>query len=193
MSWENEAVTKIKKGKIQWWNVSSGYGLIAIILHWAVALGVVLMLGMGFIMSGLIFSGRVLSWYPFHKTMGVLILVLMLWRSINRYSLVRVRSPNSVLHGLLYVGLLVMPVSGWVMSCSFGKPPILWGVSLWIVPGGMQWLGKLAASLHLVVAIVTSVLIAIHIFQIWVAWRRGEKIAYRMGSVRYCGAGNKVK
>ena len=89
------------------------------------------------------------SWFNMHKSIGitlaVLIVVRVLWRFAHRAPPLPATMPKweriaaKTNHVLLYVCMVVMPVSGYLGS-SFTKYPILyWGVKLpqwgWDSPG----------------------------------------------------------
>ena len=162
------------------WNTRSQYGVLSIILHWVVAIGFSGMILMGFLMAGNVFSAKWVSWYPLHKKVGVILLCVVLVRSFSRYYPVRVCSSSQALHNWLYAGLVAMPVSGWVMSCASGQAPVLFGVSLWVVPSGSQWLAKIASWGHLILALLMEVLIIGHTWRLLASWSRGERLIYKM-------------
>jgi len=110
------------------------------VLHWLVALVLLLSLATGLTLGYLGFEGamerlgRTLTdlLYTFHKTFGVLILGLMLARVVTRIVfVVPVHEPplplfqrvvSSAVHHLLYLALLAMPVLGWLATASGGFP-----------------------------------------------------------------------
>ena len=70
--------------------------------------------------------------YFFHKSLGVLILVLMILRLINRLSVGALtadpdiepwqRTVSSIVHTSLYVLLLAMPIVGYIANSAYGAP-----------------------------------------------------------------------
>lgn len=109
-------------------NTPERYGAIAKGLHWLVALLVLVLLPLGFIMVSLELSPFKLALYFWHKSFGTLVLVLaalrLAWRLYNRrpaeiasHRLWERRLAGSV-HVLLYAGLILMPLSGWLMSSA---------------------------------------------------------------------------
>ena len=78
------------------------------------------------------------GWYTLHKSIGITILVLsilrVIWRhlspppalpgTINRRDAILVHAA----HGLLYVLLFAMPISGYLISAAGGHPVVLFGV-----------------------------------------------------------------
>ncbi len=171
-------------GERLFWNTRSRYGVLSIVLHWVLAIGFLGMILMGFLMADDVFSAKWVSWYPLHKKVGIVLLCMVLLRWFSRYYPVRVCSSSHALHNWLYAGLTTMPVSGWVMSCASGKAPVLFGVSLWVVPSGSQGLAKIASWGHLVFALLMVVLIVGHVWRLLASWSRGERLVYKMMLLR---------
>ena len=114
--------------------MSNRYSSIAIVLHWAIAFFIAANLVLGFFIPTLRppWYSRVLI---FHMSSGISVLVLtvlrVLWRlghrppefpavmnSTQRYA-------ARAVHLLLYVGMVVMPLSGWAMmsaNAPYGTP-----------------------------------------------------------------------
>ncbi|MDO9623486.1 MAG: cytochrome b [Pseudomonas sp.] len=117
---------------MQWRNTSSHYGLISIALHWLVAVAVFGLFGLGYWMVGLDYYS---SWYQtapnLHKSIGILLFAVMLVRVLWRW----VSPPPASLashdrltrlgakfgHAFLYLGLLVLMVSGYLISTADGR------------------------------------------------------------------------
>ena len=109
------------------------YGKVAIILHWLIGLAIITMLGCGLLMGDISDKALRHSVYNWHKCSGVVILALVLLRIIWRLLNTQPALPQGmstlerlaarVSHGLLYVAMLVMPVSGWMMATAAGYLP----------------------------------------------------------------------
>jgi cytochrome b561 len=144
-------------------------------LHWLIAVFAFAQISLGLWMIGIPKAppGIRVYWFNVHKsigiTLGLLILVRLLWRLTHRAPPLpatvpawqRVAAKTS--HVLLYVCMLVMPLSGYLGS-SFTKYPIVyWGVRLphwgWEAPV----LKELCSQVHLVTVTLFITLIAIHI------------------------------
>lgn len=125
-------------------NSQTAYGSVTKALHAVIAVLVIAMLAGGFFLDDIAnnqFKGLVVN---AHKLVGLLILALMvvrvLWRRFNRMPAL----PDSVprwqqlaarcAHRLLYVLLIFMPLTGWVMSTAAGHAPHL-GSWQWPLPG----------------------------------------------------------
>src|SRR6266404_3630720 len=151
------------------------YTRTAVLLHWLIAACVFCQITLGLWMISIPKSppGLRAGWFNVHKsigiTLGVLILVRVLWRFAHPAPPLPATMPGwertvaKVNHLLLYACMVIMPVTGYLGS-SFTKYPILYfGMRLphwgWDAPA----LKDLFSQIHLVTVIVFIVLIAIHI------------------------------
>lgn len=110
----------------------------AIALHWAVAALIASALFIGLTMVELAVSPQKLKLYSWHKWIGVSIALLALVRLAWRFWHPAPALPASMrrweqqlatgTHVLLYTLLLVVPVSGWLMSSASGFPVVYLGV-----------------------------------------------------------------
>ncbi|MCE4225838.1 cytochrome b [Methylobacterium sp. C25] len=120
------------------------YSLVAIVLHWASALGVLALVGIGLTMAhaGLT-PVRQFQLYQWHKSVGITVLGLtvlrLAWRLFQKPPAypaampVRERRAASAAHGALYLLLGELPLTGWaVVSLSpFNIPTVLYGLVPW--------------------------------------------------------------
>jgi cytochrome b561 len=153
----------------------TAYTRTAIVLHWLIAVFAFAQISLGLWMIGIPKAppGIRVYWFNVHKsigiTLGLLILVRLLWRLTHRapplpttvLAWQRVAAKTS--HVLLYVCMIVMPVSGYLGS-SFTKYPIVYfGMRLphwgWEAPA----LKELCSQVHLVTVTLFITLIAIHV------------------------------
>lgn len=117
---------------MRWRNTSSNYGLVSITMHWLVAAAVVGLFALGYWMVGLTYYS---SWYrtapDIHKSVGLLLLALMVlrvvWRFLNsgpapvpNHSRIT-RLATKVGHGVLYLGLFAVMISGYLISTAEGR------------------------------------------------------------------------
>jgi cytochrome b561 len=107
------------------------YPPVSKLLHWLVAICVLttapVAIAMGRVSPGPLQNNL----YNFHKSLGVLILVLMLLRLLNRLSVGAPapepgiepwqRAVSSAVHGMLYLLLLAMPIVGYVANSAMGE------------------------------------------------------------------------
>jgi cytochrome b561 len=126
---------------------SNHYTRVAIALHWLSALAIIGLLLAGLWMTDAIrdpatknFAFEVYQW---HKSLGLLLLVLTLarltWRLMNpppplppgmsRFE----RTAASLTHIAFYALLLAMPLAGWAMvsASPFGLPTMIFGLFEW--------------------------------------------------------------
>ena len=103
------------------------YSSIAILLHWLIAIGVFVMIGLGWYMTGIPKGTPDRAfWFNLHKsigvTIGVLVLVRIWWRLTHLPPALPTSMPPwertaaRVSHGLLYACLIVMPLVGFLGS-----------------------------------------------------------------------------
>ena len=118
-------------------NSEKHFGLIAILLHWVMALLIIGMLCLGLYMSDLPISLEKLKLYGWHKEYGLLIMGLVvlriIWRLINiTPELVELpwyeRIAARIAHLALYGFMIAMPLSGWFMTSAAGLPPSFFGL-----------------------------------------------------------------
>lgn len=118
-------------------NTEHQYGFLAKIFHWSIA-GIILgLLLAGFFMTSLAHSPLKLQIYGLHKSFGLLVLALAVLRLVWRFSgpvpaALKTHKPwerflSKITHIGLYVCLLVMPLSGWVMSSAGDFPNSFFG------------------------------------------------------------------
>ena len=114
------------------------YNGTAIALHWLMAILLISLVAVGFYMHDLPVSPWKLKVFTWHKWAGVvafLLTVLRLgWRARHRPpALPDSMTPPTRLaahtgHGMLYVLMLSIPLSGWLMSSAKGYQTVLFGV-----------------------------------------------------------------
>lgn len=114
------------------------YTRTAIVLHWLVAILIVGAFGVGLYMHDLPLSPWKLKVYSWHKWAGVSIFLLALarlaWRLGHRPPPLPASMPPwqqtaaHGLHHLLYALMLIVPLTGWLMSSAKGVQTVWFGV-----------------------------------------------------------------
>ncbi len=148
-----------------------GYSLLLKSLHWGMAILFMGVLVIGFMLDDIPAEYKKLA-YSVHKSLGITILVLIPIRLASRF-LSASPSPQTskALHKLsqmmvlgLYVGMLVMAVSGLLMS-AYGGHPIAWFDFITLPEFVIKnpSLSQLFNSVHVTVAAGFAVLIGLHI------------------------------
>lgn len=119
-------------------NTTSVYGLVAIALHWSVAVAVIGLFALGLWMTDLTYYD---DWYkqgPFiHKSIGILLFLAMAFRLIWRWSNIDPKpEPNlstlerwgsTLVHWILYALLFAIMISGYLISTADGSSISVFG------------------------------------------------------------------
>lgn len=149
------------------------YPMSAKLLHWASAMIIISMLFLGVAMIQTLATWQ-LTALALHQSFGILVLILVVLRLINR---LRVRTPNLphdlsktqklAAHGshvLLYLAMLALPVLGWLMQNANGVDVKFFGVFILpvLVDPSIELYGLLR-ELHGLVAWLLFALILLHI------------------------------
>lgn len=154
-------------------NMSERFGLIAKSFHWVMAVFILGLLTVGYVMAGLAVSPDKIKLVYLHKSFGILVLMLAVGRLAWRYVSPRpARDPRikpwedrlaTIVHGLLYVVLFAMPLSGWIMSSAGDYPASFFGLFTLpeIVPKNAA-LMMTAGNIHSALAVIILVLLALH-------------------------------
>lgn len=118
-------------------NSRETYGAGAKFFHWVTVLLLAIMFPLGMIMAEMKLSMEKISAIGWHKSLGVTVLCLLLlrlvWRFANPVPLLPAhmsavqRLLAHLSHGMLYVLLVAMPISGWMMSSASGLPVSVFG------------------------------------------------------------------
>lgn len=154
-----------------------------ILLHWVMALGILIMLGSGVIMTyAPLTQSQQFTLYQWHKSAGVLLLIAAAIRIITRlFAQHKQRIPplpqtipareiiaSHLGHFGLYALILFMPLSGWLMVSAsiYGLPTYLFGWFEWPhLPGLAQneLVESVAKDSHFYGAILLGLLLAGHL------------------------------
>ncbi len=110
----------------------------AIALHWLMAIGLTSVFAFGLYMADLPLSPNKLKFFSWHKWAGVtlflLVIVRLAWRVAHRPPALPEhmgRGEQFVAHaghGLLYLLMFAIPLSGWLMSSAKGFQTVYFGV-----------------------------------------------------------------
>lgn len=150
------------------------YTATAIALHWLTALLVFVAFPLGVYMHELKLSPLKLQLISYHKWIGVTIFLLALIRLAWRAKHAPPPLPETIplwqqraaqgLHHLLYVLLLCIPISGWLMSSAKGVPVVYLGlVQLPDLVGKDKLLGDMLQEVHEALDFSLLALVGMHI------------------------------
>lgn len=114
----------------------------AIALHWLMALLLLALFSLGLYMHDLPLSPWKLKLFSWHKWAGVtaflLVLLRLVWRAAHRPPELPVsmsplmRAAAHAGHALLYLLMIAIPLSGWLLSSAKGIPTVYFGI--WQLP-----------------------------------------------------------
>ncbi|MET0172955.1 MAG: cytochrome b [Agrobacterium vaccinii] len=150
------------------------YSRFSRVLHWIVALLVFLTWPMG-LMIGFVKDEVKLDFYLVHESLGFLVLWVMLLRVgarlyapaplIQGSALERIASHT--VHGLIYVFLIVMPVSGFLATNAHGFPLEWFGVvPVWSPIGKSPQIAPTLSAIHEWSAWIVLGLFALHMLAV---------------------------
>lgn len=150
------------------------YTATAIALHWLMAFLIFGLLALGFTMQDLPLSPEKLQLYSWHKWAGVsaflLVLVRLAWRLSHRPPALPAGMPKPLQvaahagHLALYALMLLIPLSGWLMSSAKGFQTVWFGVlPIPDLLGKDKALGDLLQTVHMSLNLLFVAVIAGHI------------------------------
>ncbi len=149
------------------------YSYPSILIHWLMAAFVFVAFPLGAYMHDLPLSPQKLQMYSYHKWLGITVLMLFAARVLVRLS----HKPPAALpgptwqlkaaaitHGALYLLLLLVPLSGWMMSSAKGFPVVYLGVlPLPDLVGKDKELGDLLKEMHEALTTGLLILVGLHV------------------------------
>jgi cytochrome b561 len=157
-----------------WKNTEDSYGIVSKGFHWILGVSYIVVLAVGFIMTGMEKGDAKWTVYGIHKAFGVLLLFLIalriIWRMINinptsldkNNKLVNFLAKSG--HLILYILMVGMPLSGFIMSIVGGRNIDFFG--LFIIPGFSEKNAFVAGSaykFHINASLIFVGFIALHI------------------------------
>lgn len=170
------------------------YDRMLVLLHWVLAMGLFYQLGLGLWMEDIPKDppGIRAEWFNLHKSIGICLGLLILWRfgwrithSVPAPPIGNTEFQNKLsqwAHRILYLCMAVLPLSGF-MGSNFSQYPIkffglvlpkLWDPS----PEGKE----LFSEIHEVTAFIMMIIIILHISAaVWHQWVKRDGLLSRMG------------
>ncbi|MCL2657884.1 MAG: cytochrome b [Betaproteobacteria bacterium] len=152
---------------------TTAYTRTAIVLHWLIAVLILVAFPVGLYMVGLKLSPQKLAIYSWHKWAGMTVLALMVLRLIWRMTHRPPALPDSMrplekrlaqlVHWMLYLLMVAVPLAGWLFSSAKGFPVVWFGVlPLPDLVGKDAALAEILHAAHEVLAWTLIVLVAGH-------------------------------
>jgi cytochrome b561 len=171
----------------------SRYTTTAIIFHWIVAVLALTMIGLGLFMTGIPKGSPDRAFYfNLHKSIGLTVAVLVVarlwWRARNPPPLLPASMPgweiqaSKISHALLYMCLIVMPLSGF-SATQFTKYGVKYFGLFKIPPMGSEnkVIYDLLQGIHGVTAVLLIALIVIHVLAAFKhLWIDRDRVFHRM-------------
>jgi len=150
------------------------YTRTAIALHWAIALLIFVTFPLGLYMTGLPLSPQKLKLYGYHKWIGVTVFLLaaarLAWRLTHPAPPLPASVPawqrraSAAVHAALYVLMLAIPLSGWLMSSAKGVPTVWLGlVRLPDLVARNDALGEVLRGVHMGLNAALFALVLVHV------------------------------
>lgn len=151
------------------------YPLTSRILHWLMAAIILFLLGLGIYMTDFMSkeAPNRMEIYNLHKSLGALVLVLIAIRILNRLTFKAPAFPDSLpkiekiaahlAHFALYFLMIAMPLSGFLMSNSFGYPVNFFGIELPMLMEKNLELAPLIHESHTIFGYSLIAVIALHV------------------------------
>lgn len=165
------------------------FGWVSRTIHWAMAAGIVAMLGLGLYIEDMEPSLDTLWLYGLHKSVGLTLLALVGLRILWH----RVSPPPAPLGGVapwqmaaargahlaLYALMVAVPLTGWVGSAATGLDVVWWGWTLpRVAPVSQAW-SEAAFELHGGLTTLLMGVVALHVAG--ALWRQ---FGHRDGTLR---------
>ena len=155
-------------------NTSDRFGVVAKAFHWVTLLLLIGSFTLALSMVNLPLSPRKLELYSWHKWCGVTIFLLavlrLAWRLANPVPALPADMPAwqrrlaHLSHAGLYTLLIVMPVTGWIMSSALNLPVVYLGLIHVPSPFGVnRALGEAMITVHQGLALALLILVCLHV------------------------------
>jgi cytochrome b561 len=169
-----------------------GYPATSKLFHWLVAVCVLTTAAVAITMVRIGDGSTPDALYNFHKSIGLLILVLMTLRLINRLVAGAPapdpeiepwqRTVSSAVHGSLYVLLLAMPIVGYIANSAYGAPTPFFGLfELPPIVGKNEALATQLFAIHRWTGFLVIALAMVHISAaLYHHFIRGDNVLRRM-------------
>ena len=173
-------------------NTRAAWGTPARWLHWIVAALVLAQFALGWVAVSLRVSPLKLDLFVWHKSIGLVVLALVVarifWRLANPSPAPPAATPAwerraaRASHVLLYAVVIAMPLTGWILN-SAANVPFRWfrlvPLPAIVAPG--EQTAELAARAHLALFVVLAALLAVHVgAALWHHFVRRDDVLTRM-------------
>lgn len=154
-------------------NSPTSWGAVARLFHWSMAMLLLAQMVLGIMAVAWRLSPVKINLFIWHKSLGVLILVLVLmrlaWRLLNPPPALpsmptwqHVASRAS--HGVLYLCMLALPVTGWIINSAANVPlRVFWLFPLPAITAPDRALAEAMKLVHGGLVLLFAAVLAVHI------------------------------
>jgi cytochrome b561 len=150
------------------------WSAVAKFLHWLVALLILVQFVLGWMATTWRLSPTKLNLFVWHKSTGMVVLALVVVRLLWRLSHPAPALPAGMppwervaahlSHALLYVVMIAMPITGWIVSSAAGVPfSIYWRIPLPVIVPPDKHTEDVAAIVHFSLGIALLALLVLHV------------------------------
>jgi cytochrome b561 len=153
---------------------SQSWNGVAKAFHWLIAALIFAQFALGWLASSGRLSPAKLNLFVWHKSVGILILALVLLRLLWRLATPAPSLPAEipaweraaarVSHVLLYVLMLALPLSGWVINSAAAVPlRIFWLIPFPAIAAPDRRTEEFASSVHFWLFVLLAALLLLHV------------------------------
>lgn len=147
------------------------------VMHWLVGLIIISMLASGIIMAKFMHNDFRWTVYALHKSFGVMVFVLVMLRIYFRISYQKrgnipplpANLPRytdyvaKITYFMMYLAMVILPVSGYCASNSFGHKVLFFGIALPDIVSKNEFSGAIFSWMHMTLPYILIGLISVHI------------------------------
>jgi cytochrome b561 len=159
---------------MSWKNANDSWGAPARLLHWLIAALILAQFVLGWTAASWRLSPTKLELFVWHKSIGMLILALVVlrltWRFANPTPALPADTPAweraaaRASHALLYLLMIAMPITGWIVNSAAGVPfSIFWRIPLPAIVAPDKHLAEVAALVHFSLFVLLAAVLVAHI------------------------------
>jgi cytochrome b561 len=153
---------------------ASGWGSLTIVLHWVMAASILGMFALGWIAVNYPMSPAKLELFIWHKSIGLTLLALVVLRVAWRMTNQTPAPPPGISakehrlartgHAILYLLMIVMPVSGYVINSTANFPFRFFGGARVpnLIPADEAWQG-IAETVHFGAFCIFALVLLVHV------------------------------
>lgn len=150
------------------------YHIFSRILHWFMALLIFTLLGLGIYMAHFLpeDAANKFQIFDLHKSLGVVVLIFIFVRIVNRFIHPAPALPQDLpqiekfashaVHIALYALMILVPLSGYLMSNSYGFPVHLFSITMPNLMAANPQIGKYFAEAHEIFAYSLLAAVGLH-------------------------------